>query len=67
MLWVVLTINEKNSQLKEKETELKRKEEEIKKLRNQKGLSQKELLTEKLSSEKSNLELLANELKIKIW
>ena len=61
-----IEINEKNSQLREKEAELKQKEKEVKKLRSQKGLSQEELLNEKLSSEKSNLELLANELKINL-
>jgi len=59
-----IEINEKNSQLREKDTELHRKEEQIKKLRSQKGLSHEELLNEKLTSKKRNLELFATELRI---
>ena len=59
-----IEINQKNSQLREKDTELHRREEEINNLRNQKGLSHEELLTEKLTSKKRNLELFATELKI---
>lgn len=55
---------EKDSRLRERESELTRKNEEIERLKRKGGLSQEELLTEKLRSEKGNLELLANELKI---
>jgi len=61
-----LKLIKKTSQLSEKENELRHKEEEIKKFRSQKGLSQEELLNEKLHSERQNLKLFANELKISL-
>jgi len=57
---------EKDSELKEKTKELERKEEEIKLLKNQAGLSQEELLVEKLRFEKRNLEIFAIELRINL-
>lgn len=57
---------EKESELREKIKELERKDEEIKLLKNQAGLSQEELLIEKLRFEKRNLEIFAIDLKVSL-
>jgi len=61
-----LESGEKGSILREKERELEIKNEEIKNLRSQKGQSREELLTEKLHSEKSNLDLFVSRLEISL-
>lgn len=55
-------LTQKNNQLSEKENELRFKDEEIQRLRSWKGQSKEELLTEKLNSERQNLELFSTEL-----
>lgn len=55
---------EKETEINKKDSELQRKEEQIDNLLSQKEFSQEELLIEKLRSERQNLELFAEELKV---
>lgn len=61
-----LESSQKDSILREKENELGRKNKEIEHLKSRAGLSQEELLTEKLRSEKRNLELFTSQLQINL-
>jgi chromosome segregation ATPase len=56
-----LESGEKDGKLREAERELERKNEEIERLKRQGGLSQEELLTEKLRSERRNLDLFSSQ------